>query len=89
MLADRLSDAQRRDEACLAVGALPARPFAVGGGRSSVTASMGVATSDPDEADEDLVRQADAAMYSAEAAWAQPGRGLRRGLEDAGTALSA
>jgi diguanylate cyclase (GGDEF)-like protein/PAS domain S-box-containing protein len=42
------------------------KPFEVGGRLVSVTASFGVAFSrDPDEADEDLVRKADAAMYEA------------------------
>jgi diguanylate cyclase (GGDEF)-like protein len=42
------------------------KPFDVGGRSVSVTASFGVAFSrDPDEADEDLVRKADAAMYAA------------------------
>ncbi len=41
-------------------------PFAVTGRPVSVTASFGVAFSrDPDEPDEDLVRKADAAMYTA------------------------
>jgi diguanylate cyclase (GGDEF)-like protein/PAS domain S-box-containing protein len=42
------------------------KPFDVVGRSISVTASFGVAFSrDPDEADEDLVRKADAAMYAA------------------------
>ena len=41
-------------------------PFSVAGESFNVTASFGVTSSfDPDEADEDLVRKADAAMYSA------------------------
>jgi diguanylate cyclase (GGDEF)-like protein/PAS domain S-box-containing protein len=42
------------------------KPFELAGASISVTASFGVAFShDPDEADEDLVRKADAAMYAA------------------------
>jgi diguanylate cyclase (GGDEF)-like protein/PAS domain S-box-containing protein len=42
------------------------KPFDLGGRLVSVTASFGVAFSrDPEEADEDLVRKADAAMYEA------------------------
>jgi diguanylate cyclase len=64
-------------------------PFSIAGTEISVTASFGVATSrDPDEADEDLVRKADAAMYAAKQ------RGSSRvavfgELDDAGAALSA
>jgi diguanylate cyclase (GGDEF)-like protein/PAS domain S-box-containing protein len=66
VLASGLTDA--KDAAQLAwrlAGCLRA-PFSIDGELLSVTASFGVAySSDPDEADEELVRKADAAMYSA------------------------
>jgi diguanylate cyclase (GGDEF)-like protein/PAS domain S-box-containing protein len=64
-------------------------PFSIAGADVTVTASFGVATShDPDEAHEDLVRKADAAMYAAKQ------RGSNRvavfgELDDTDAALSA
>ncbi len=66
VLASGLTEA--KDAAQLAwrlAGCLRA-PFSIDGELLSIAASFGVAySSDPDEADEDLVRKADAAMYSA------------------------
>jgi diguanylate cyclase (GGDEF)-like protein/PAS domain S-box-containing protein len=89
VLAERLSDAQDATKLAWRLAHSLRTPFSVGGTEISVTASFGVATSrDPDEADEDLVRKADAAMYTAKQ------RGSNRvavfgELDDAGTALTA
>jgi diguanylate cyclase (GGDEF)-like protein/PAS domain S-box-containing protein len=89
VLAERLSDSQDATKLAWRLAHSLRAPFSVGGTEISVTASFGVATSrDPDEADEDLVRKADAAMYTAKH------RGSNRvavfgELDDAGTALTA
>jgi diguanylate cyclase (GGDEF)-like protein len=89
VLADELSDARDATQLAWRLAHSLRTLFSVGGTTVSVTASFGVATSrDPDEAGEDLVRKADAAMYTAKQ------RGSNRvavfgELEDAGTALTA
>jgi diguanylate cyclase (GGDEF)-like protein/PAS domain S-box-containing protein len=89
VLAERLSDAQDATKLAWRLAHSLRTPFSVGSAEISVTASFGVATSrDPGEADEDLVRKADAAMYTAKQ------RGSNRvavfgELQDVGTALTA
>jgi diguanylate cyclase (GGDEF)-like protein/PAS domain S-box-containing protein len=89
VLAERLSDARDATQLAWRLAHSLRAPFPVGDTEVSVTASFGVATSrDLGEADEDLVRKADAAMYTAKQ------RGSNRvavfgELEDLGTALSA
>ncbi len=88
VLADRLNDAHDATQLAWRLAQSLRAPFAVAGTEVSVTASFGVATSRSGEADEDLVRRADAAMYNAKQ------RGSNRvavfgELEDAGAALSA
>lgn len=66
VLADRLGDPQEATKLAWRLAHSLRAPFAVDGSEASVTASFGVATSrDPDEADEELVRKADSAMYTA------------------------
>ena len=89
VLAERLSDARDATKLAWRLAHSLRTPFSVGSREISVTASFGVATSrDRDEADEDLVRRADAAMYTAKQ------RGSNRvavfgDLEDADNALTA
>ena len=89
VLADRLEDAQDATKLAWRLAHSLRGPFAVGGTEVNVTASFGVATSrDPGEADEELVRKADAAMYTAKQ------RGSNRvavfgELESTGAALTA
>jgi diguanylate cyclase (GGDEF)-like protein/PAS domain S-box-containing protein len=89
VLAERLSDARDATQLAWRLASSLRAPFSVGDTEVSVTASFGVATSrDLGEADEDLVRKADAAMYTAKQ------RGSNRvavfgELGDAGTALTA
>ena len=90
VLADRLSDPRDATQLAWRLAHSLRTPFSVAGIEVSVTASFGVATSrDPGEADEDLVRKADAAMYTAKH------RGSNRVAvfgeldEDTGTALTA
>ena len=89
VLAARLSDAHEATQLAWRLAHSLRTPFSVSGTQLSVTASFGVATSrDPNEADEDLIRKADAAMYSAK----QQGRNrvaVFGELEDAGNALTA
>ena len=66
VLAERLSDARDATQLAWRLAHSLRTPFSVDGTQVSITASFGVATSrDPDEADEELVRKADAAMYTA------------------------
>jgi diguanylate cyclase (GGDEF)-like protein/PAS domain S-box-containing protein len=66
VLADVVGDPRDVTQLAWRLASSLRKPFELGGGRVSVTASFGVAFSrDPDEADEDLVRKADAAMYAA------------------------
>jgi diguanylate cyclase (GGDEF)-like protein/PAS domain S-box-containing protein len=89
VLAERLSDARDATQLAWRLASSLRAPFSIGDAEVSVTASFGVATSrDLGEADEDLVRKADAAMYTAKQ------RGSNRvavfgELGDAGTALTA
>jgi len=89
VLADRLSDPRDATQLAWRLAHSLRAPFSIGGTEVSVTASFGVATSrDPGEADEELVRKADAAMYTAKQ------RGSNRvavfgELENADTALTA
>jgi diguanylate cyclase (GGDEF)-like protein/PAS domain S-box-containing protein len=89
VLADRLNDPRDATQLAWRLANSLRAPFSIAGTEVSVTASFGVATSrDPRDADEDLVRKADAAMYTAKQ------RGSNRvavfgELEDNGTALSA
>jgi diguanylate cyclase (GGDEF)-like protein len=89
VLAERLGDARDATQLAWRLAHSLRAPFSVGDTEVSVTASFGVATSrDLGEADEDLVRKADAAMYTAKQ------RGSNRvavfgELGDAGTALTA
>ena len=89
VLADQLGDPREATKLAWRLAHSLRAPFSVDGSEVSVTASFGVATSgDPAEADEDLVRKADSAMYTAKH------RGSNRVAvfgedDDAGTALSA
>lgn len=89
VLADRLNDARDATQLAWRLANSLRTPFSVSGTEITVTASFGVATSrDHGEADEDLVRKADAAMYTAKQ------RGSNRvavfgELEEAGAALTA
>jgi diguanylate cyclase (GGDEF)-like protein len=66
VLADQLDDATAAEQVAWRLAGAMRAPFAVAGRSVTVTASFGVAYSDePDRADEDLVRMADAAMYQA------------------------
>ncbi len=66
VLAGMLNDAQDATKLAWRLAHSLRKPFSVAGMDVSITASFGVATSrDPAEADEDLVRKADAAMYTA------------------------
>jgi diguanylate cyclase (GGDEF)-like protein/PAS domain S-box-containing protein len=89
VLAERLSDARDAMQLAWRLVHSLRTPFSIGSREVTITASFGVATSrDPGEADEDLVRKADAAMYTAKQ------RGSNRvavfgELEDVGIALTA
>jgi diguanylate cyclase (GGDEF)-like protein len=89
VLAAHLSDAREATQLAWRLAHSLRAPFSVSGTQVSVTASFGVATSrDPEEGDEDLIRKADAAMYSAKQ------RGSNRvavfgELEDGADALTA
>ena len=89
VLAEQLDDPRDATQLAWRLAHSLRAPFAVAGTDVSVTASFGVATSgDSVEADEDLVRKADAAMYTAKQ------RGSNRvavfgELGDTGTALTA
>ncbi len=89
VLADRLNDARDATQLAWRLAHTLRAPFSIAGTEVSVTASFGVATSrDPADADEDLVRKADAAMYTAKQ------RGSNRvavfgELDGSGTALTA
>jgi diguanylate cyclase (GGDEF)-like protein/PAS domain S-box-containing protein len=66
VLAAQLSDARDATQLAWRLAHSLRMPFSIAGTEVSVTASFGVATThDPEEADEDLVRKADAAMYAA------------------------
>lgn len=89
MLAERLGNAREATQLAWRLVHSLRTPFSIDGTEVSITASFGVATSrDPGEANEDLVRKADAAMYTAKQ------HGSNRvavfgELEDAGAALTA
>jgi diguanylate cyclase (GGDEF)-like protein/PAS domain S-box-containing protein len=89
VLAEQLADARDATQLAWRLAHSLRAPFSVAGAEMNVTASFGVATSrDPDEADENLVRKADAAMYTAKQ------RGSNRvavfgEIDDAGAALTA
>jgi diguanylate cyclase (GGDEF)-like protein len=66
VLAEQLADARDATQLAWRLAQSLRAPFSIAGTEVNVTASFGVATSrDPDEADENLVRKADAAMYTA------------------------
>ena len=66
VLAARLNDARDATQLAWRLAHSLRQPFSVAGTEVGITASFGVATShEPVEADEDLVRKADAAMYTA------------------------
>jgi diguanylate cyclase (GGDEF)-like protein/PAS domain S-box-containing protein len=89
VLAERLGNAREATQLAWRLVHSLRTPFSIGGTEVSITASFGVATSrDLGEAEEDLVRKADAAMYTAKQ------RGSNRvavfgELEDVGTAATA
>jgi diguanylate cyclase (GGDEF)-like protein len=66
VLADGLSDSHDAVRLAWRLAGALRSPFAVGGSTFNATASFGVwHSSDPQEGEEELVRKADAAMYSA------------------------
>ena len=89
VLVEQLDDARDATRLAWRLAHSLRMPFSIAGTEIGLTASFGVATSsDPEEASEDLVRKADAAMYAAKQ------RGSNRvavfgELDDADTALSA